>query len=656
MRSRGPRVRGTSLKRTCPPPVRSPSNLPPARPLSRPPRWRRGLLALALCGLAACAPRDRQGTQAPEAQAPTFSDAPVLGAIERLTLPAGASRAQRLSRLDRLLDLFDAARFGDDADARESFWLSLGGSARGRGQEATREAALRLLDEALRLEEEPDLDADERDLVASAILLLTTDLHPPALAEDLSIRTAAYRELIDTGHPRVADNARWRIYDHLRGCLDGSIAAPPERRPEIAVHALYARDESIAEHLDDRAIHARPPLPPPAALLDLFDQIRAALRVDPRWAPVIARRADADERLRATALATLPAPRDPNWDIPRMPAGVGRLEHLAPIIRLDGDDLLIDEGRPAAKRSPYSAPAAPSIIEGALAQDGRGVVLYVAPSRLPSPALHGSLRALLAARVAQLDLAIREPRVEEDRGDVILSLPLEVVRDADLGPGAQAIRKARIHVHLDGRGPRVAIDGRLLAARPASERELVDLLGSLDRAYPREHMVTLSLGDDVLYQQLIDLLRALIGGPQRHYEVVGWLVDRELSALTAPSPADAEDRRLRLRAALFPENASATLDQPYPLPSADQPRLEALARALPRCLPEAEAPLGGPLRLRLRFEEGRLAAVDAPKARPSEARLRKEPSERVIACVHEEARGFRLRDHRDPIAIDLLLR
>ena len=622
----------------------------------RKPRWRRLAAASLLSLLAACAPRSRGGTATPEAPA-AFLDGPLLGADDRLALAPGAPVAERLVRLDRLLDLFDAARFADDDDARESLWLGLGGAARGRGPEATREAQARLLDEALRLDAEPGLDDDARDLIASAILLLTTDLHTPGSAEDLSIRTAAYRELVEGGHPRIADNARWRIYDHVRGCLDGSLAAPPERRPEVAVHALYAAVDAIDDHLDDRAVHARPALPPPAELLAMLDAERAALREEPRWAPVVARRDAADGALRATVLATLPAPRDPTWDIPRAPAGTGRAERLAPIVRVDGDALMIDEGRPQAVRAPFAGTAAPSALASAIVRDGRGLVLYVAPPVLPSPALAGSLRALLAARVATLDLAIREPRVDEAAGDVILALPLEVVRDSDLGPAAQAIRKARVHVHLDGRGPRFAVDGRLLAARPQGPQGLDELLTRLDRAFPREHMITLSLGDDVLYQQLVDLLRALVGGPRRHYEVAGWLVDRGVGVYTVPAPQDAEDRRIQLRAGLYSEGAAAALEQPYPLPAGDQPRLEALARQLTRCLPEVEAALPpAGLRLRLTFDEGRLAGVEAPAPRGKEARLKKDRAGAVIACARDESRGFRLREHRDPIAVDVILR
>ncbi|MCB9566565.1 MAG: hypothetical protein H6710_05025 [Myxococcales bacterium] len=610
-------------------------------------------LGAALCALHLGACAHRQGPSTSEPRAPVgYSDAPLMGAQSGPTLDPGATPAERVVRLDRLLDLFDAARFGADEGARESFWEGLGGAAMGRGPEATREGIARLLDIALALEADDALDADQRDFVASAILLLTTDLHRPTLAEDLSIQTAAYRELVASGHPRIADNAHWRLYDHIRGCLAGAVAAPPGQRPEIAVHSLYAAEESIEGLLDDkRSVHARPALPPPASLWAMVERERDALSGDPRWAPVIKARAAADAELRATALASLPAPRDPTWEVASMPAGVGRAESLAPVVIVLDEELVIDAGRPQEIRARLGSPEAARALESALVSDGRGVVLFVARPMLPSPALRTALFALLSARVSTVEIAIREPRVGDEAGDVIVAVPLEIVRESDQGPASNALRKARIHVHLDGRGPRLAIDGRWLAARPQGERELGELLASLDRAYPRERMITLTLGDDVLLQQLLDLLKALVGGPDRRYDVAAWSVDRKVDAIAEGKPADAEDRRLALRSGLYSPKASASITQPFPLPGGDQPRLEAMARQLTRCLPEVEGPLSAAgITLRMSFEEGRRSDLKIL------GKVKKARHEAITACVDDESRGFRLREQRDPVTLDIVLR
>ncbi len=338
-----------------------------------------------------------------------------------------------------------------------------------------------------------------------------------------------------------------------------------------------------------------------------------------------------------------------------MPAGTGRKDSLAPIVLATEKELTIDLGRPQARTAERTDPAIKRALEAALARDGRGAVLLVAPPMLPSPAVNALMRGLLDARVARVEAAVREPRVAEGTGDIIAALPFDVVRPNDQGPAAAAIAKSRLRVHLTGRGPRLAIDGGWLDLL-ASPTDLEGRLARLDHAYPRGHMITLTLGDDVLYQQLQDLLRALVGGPQRRYEVVAWTP----GAAPPPEPlADkavaAERRRLDVRADLFQRTASAGLVQTTPLPDGDQKRLEALSRQLPRCLPELETPLkaGEAVDVELRFEEGRLAGVAPrpPKTKVPAARLAA-----LRACVEDEARGFRLREHADPVVLAVRLR
>src|SRR5690606_16763831 len=99
---------------------------------------------------------------------------------------------------------------------------------------------------------------------------------------------------------------------------------------------------------------------------------------------------------------------------------------------------------------------------------------------------------------------------------------------------ARAVERARLRVHLGGRGPRFAVDGDWLDLAGGAA-DLETQLARLDRAYPRERLITLSLGDDVIYQQLQELLRALVGGPQRRYEAVTWV-----PGLAAPPEALAD--------------------------------------------------------------------------------------------------------------------
>jgi hypothetical protein len=627
--------------------------------------------ALVACTTVACRPRTGSAP-------PPSGPSPVAwyegDALQARPIPGDAS-GSRVARLDVLLDLLDAARFADDDAARESLWLGLGGTARGRGPEATRDAATRLLGEALKLDAAADLDDDAHHFVAGVIAILSADLGLVGAAEDLAIRTAAYRDVAESGHPRAADNARWRLYDHVRGCLVGAVTAPQERRVDIAVHALYVREDSLAAWLDDRAVHARPPLPTPAELVDLLAGPRADLGAEPRWAVVVDRRARADETLERTVRTALPAPRDPTWPLAVMPTGTARPDGLAPVVRIDDRQVTVDLGHPDARTHERGAPELVRALSAALARDGRGAVLLVAPPMLPSPAVNSITRSLLDARVARVELAVREPRVAEGAGDVVVQLPLEVLRDSDQGPAAVALRKARLHLHIGGRGVRLAADGRWHDLRPGPA-ELEVLLARLRRAYPREHMITLALGDDLLYQQLLDALRAIVGGTVRRFDVAAWApaVAPPPDPLP-PRPVAAEEKRLQLRADLYPDTAAAAVQRRTPPPAqppapeapgtapkdpappaiafdGDQRRLEALARQLLRCLPELETPLrpGQSLALELRFDEGRLAAI-TPKAPGA----RKDRLTAVQTCADEESRGFRLREQQGTAIADILL-
>ncbi|MGB1277142.1 MAG: hypothetical protein ACPG77_15465, partial [Nannocystaceae bacterium] len=123
--------------------------------------------ALLLAPHAAC----QRGLQ-PETRPPEiikqWIDAPLVEAdAGPITGPArGVPPSTRVYRLDRLLDLFDAARFSSDRDMREHLWIGLGGGATQSGEGATRTAILRMLDEALALEDAPGLGEGEQAFLA----------------------------------------------------------------------------------------------------------------------------------------------------------------------------------------------------------------------------------------------------------------------------------------------------------------------------------------------------------------------------------------------------------------------------------------------------------------------------------------------------------
>jgi hypothetical protein len=557
------------------------------------------------------------------------------------------SVTDRLVRLDRLVDLLDGARFAGDQRARDRLWASLGGHATGVGHAATRDATLLLLQEALELESQ-ELEGEARTYVADLIMLLSADLELPETAEDLSIQTLAYRQVAADGHPRVADNARWRLYDHVQGCLRGATSGDPERRLEVAVHALYAEEDDISPLLADTAPHARPPWPGVDALWSRLEAVRDPLAELPRWAPVVQARRKTDQGLHQTLLATLPAPRDSGWPLARLETGTARAESLAPVVLVQEEAVVVDAGRPQARKVPLhqlQARLAPALGD-ALAQDGRGVVLLAAPALTRSPVLHATLGAAARGGVTRLELGALEPRLDPSEGDVVVALPLEITSGHAPGPEDRAIEGARVRVHLEGRGAHLATDGTWITEAPVGATQLRARLAELSRAYPRETVLALSLAPDVVYLQLFELLSAAMGGEERPFMAVGWIPGAE------PPPAgERSAAALERRLALSP--ATRDLEQPYPLRAGDQARVERLGDQATACLPEWDGPLprSGSVPVQVVFDGGR--ATDLSLDLPRRARGDRDA---VLTCVREAAYGMQLREHTDRLTITIRLR
>ncbi|MFV8756666.1 hypothetical protein ACNOYE_39485 [Nannocystaceae bacterium ST9] len=585
----------------------------------------------------------------------TWIDEPTAGT------PSAAADADRLAelersgwqgrviRLDRLLDLYDAARFAQDEPARETLWLALGGSASTRGLEASREAVLRMLDEAYALEEEAGdaVDEDQRRFVADAIALLSADLFLPDSAESLVDQLLGYRMLGESGHPRIADNARFRLYDFVRGVLEGGLEVGPDMRDDVVVHALYVEREDIAAWLEDGAPHARPALPSAEQLWALIEAQRAALAELPRWQAVLDLRAEADAELRETTRDLLPRPRDPSWALTELPRGTGEPESLAPIVLLRPGELVLEPGGADALTLAPESGEARERIEGLLARDGRGTLLLAADPELPSPEFAAGLDAMIGARVSTIELAVHEPRIGDEPGVVVVALPLHIVHADELSPGARAIRESRIHVRLSGRGTRVAIDDRWLAIDPALPSDLRSLVARLHEAYPRERVIRLSLDRDVQPRQLIELIAAFVGGRSPAFVAIGWPADQPLLALPEARD-DAADRTLALRAALAKPGA-AVLDLAVELPVIDRARIDDLARDLAGCVPELERALPKTgLTITLSFADGKLERASAKAKGASKPQLAA-----VEACVDEATLGLRLREHREPLTLGL---
>lgn len=625
----------------------------------RPARLRPAVLSALLVLAGAC---ERPGTRAPyqELLAAGWIDGetigtPTLDDPERLAALAEAGVRGRTLRLDRLLDLYDGARFADDKQARDSLWLSIGGYATTRGIDASREVVLRLLDEAYAIEDlanaQPGaLSEDEQRFVADAIMLLSTDMFLPDSAEALISQTLAYRILAEGGHPRIADNAHWRLYDHVRGVLDGAIEIGPELRPDVLVHALYAEREDLSAWLEELAPHAQPPLPSAAELWSLLEVHRAAVEAVPRWQPVVAARAQVEAELRETVLEVLPRPRDPAWVLPKLPQGTGQRESLAPVVLLADGKRIVEptSSSPHEQEARGITPEHVAALEAALLRDGRGTALLAADPQAPSSEFATALIALQMAKVTTIELAVHEPRIDGE-GSVIVALPLHLVYEDDLGPGARALREARIAILLTGRGPKFRVDGRWLSASPALPTDVQRFVADVRRAYPRERVIHLELGADVQPQQLVDLLATLTGGIDPLFFAAGIVVAED-----GPKPSDdpAADRTLAARLALVDASPTIAVQPGLTLGEDDRARVDQAAASLRECVPELEAPLPKQgVTLELRFTEGKLEQLVA-----SGRKLSAEGRQRFETCARERLLGFRLRDVVEPLTVTVAVR
>ncbi len=655
------------------------------------------------------------GATQPPHQAPRASwiDGPVHGEVpgdlDRLRPEAAASVSEAIGQLDRLIDLFDAARFGSDAQARQTLWGGLGGHRSGVGPEASHEAQRRLLRRILDLESEgpgaaPDpgalvsarrpslsesrlprsenevsesesrgLSDSQTQWIADAIQLLTADLATPTTADELSSKMLAYRSIAESGHPRLRDNARWRLYDHVRGTLVAATEAPAARRMNVAVQALYVDVDSVREWMvpapgpePDLPGPCRPVPTPPARtgaseqaasgcgktptleppptaehLVGRLRDLRAALAADERWAPIVRGRESVDTQLVETVLARLPAPRLRHWELVGVEPGIAGPDTGLPIVFLTGANLIVDHGRPGSRTIVPDAGPQPlsTLLDDTITRDGRSMVLMVAPAYLPAPALAIALEGVTRSGVAQLAVAVRETGTESLR-----TLPLTVARSDD--PSGLAVGTARVHVVLRGDGPRIVLDGKPLRALEPTPAAFGAALDEVRRAYPREHVLRLTIEPGVAWPQLVDVVAATVGGPSPRFSAIAWVPEVDAPPLQRPFA----DATLRARLLAAPPRPRIELEQPYPLKPFDQAAVESLAERVLSCWPELERPFAGSARFELGFSERRLQRAQLHEPRVSAIR-----ADSWRRCVQDEGLGLRLRSHKETFSLQIHL-
>jgi hypothetical protein len=361
-------------------------------------------------------------------------------------------------------------------------------------------------------------------------------------------------------------------------------------------------------------------------------------------------RATLDDELERTVLATLPAPRPDDLATLVRPRGTGQRESLAPVLRIAAGHIEIDLGRPQSRTLPLSDDDVGEVAErlrAALAQDGRGIVLLAATRDVPAPELRRALRALRRAQAGRVELAIAEPHGEG--GNVVTALPLELVRDDDPGAGAQAMMASRIHAHIGGRGVELAIDGKWLAQIPEGPQALAQRIEALAKAYPRERTVRVTIGPDAGFEQIVDASIALEGGATPRFAAVGWAPDES----RPPGSGDPKVDRLLAERLAWADLRKVDIEQPFTLAGEDQARLRSFADAVPKCLPELQAPrkAAQPVEVRMTLAEGRVAAIEPGKIAGLEPKGK--AMDALRSCLQDEGYGLRLREHRDTIAVTL---
>lgn len=566
---------------------------------------------------------------------------------------AGASELDaRLARLDRLLDLFDVARFSGDRELAQVVRAAAGlEGVLGPADATTREVALSLVEEAWQVESQFEKilasdapqAAQRRAFLADFIMLVSIDAQPALESEDIRVRALAWRLLREQGHARIVDNARIRAYDHIRGLMVLATESDAGRMSEIlAQRVIIARDDAELRE------------PAPLITRDQAESLRAELREAwadlvqlPRWQGLAELRRPSDDALVALVEDRLPV-RDPSWSVPSVvaPGGATRADRGWPVVVHDGQNPVLwarGDGQPLELApAPVQLEQTQAAIASALSADGRGTLLLALTPELPGTEISGLLDLAKAAGASELALALAA--APEGGHPRVAMFKTSAPRMFEWAPSdSHVAMNMRVGATVGSGRVRWQIDGR-----QSSDIELQALPEAalrLRRAYPRETVIGLQVEGSATAADLARAVLALLGGTD----------DSEQSGLFRAAALHAPELRrgdnpgieARIAARLQIADAVATrtprLEQPYPLRGDDQKRLESTVAELSACLPEfGVAGLPARVGLALRFEEGVLVDLEAGRA-----------PEAFTSCVRALAGGLRLREHRDAVALQV---
>ncbi|HUH02263.1 MAG TPA: hypothetical protein VML75_09710 [Kofleriaceae bacterium] len=284
-------------------------------------------------------------------------------------------------RAHYLLDLFDDARFRNDARSRAALWKGLSQNEPDRGPAATDRAIA-----ALEIEVDRVLELDRLHPGASAAkTLLAYDATPPRQRVQVLQRMI---ELKGAGNvPDVEANATLRLVAYCARALEDATRAAWAERPQIASHCLYPLYTADPEPYFHADPQRRPPVP---RWRDLVTEVTRRLETiagAARLAPTAAHLAAHVARLARDRGAELPDPLDP--------AGLPRADHAPPH---DWTPVLTAPAADADLRALAGEVSLP------LQGDGRGVVALALPASASRASYELAVRAASAAGAEAIEL------------------------------------------------------------------------------------------------------------------------------------------------------------------------------------------------------------------------------------------------------------
>jgi hypothetical protein len=418
------------------------------------------------------------------------------------------------SRARYLLDLFDDARFGNDARSRAALWQVFGAADPDRGAAATARAI-----EALEIEVDRVLELDRLHPGASAAkTLLAYDAHPPTRREQVLQRMI---ELKGAGNVSdVEANATLRLTAYCARALEDATRAAWAERPLVLSHCLYPLYASVPDAFFDRDPEQRPPLPRWRDLVAALETQLSTIVAPSRLAPAAAQLAKRVATAAAERHTELPEALDP--------AGLPRADHAAPY---DWTPILEAPRADADVREVAGAIALP--LEG----DGRGVVALRLPANTERARFDLAVRATRAAGAEAVALLYDVVQVlSVPDGDywhgrladntvhraaaVRVALSTEEHGDGTPRTGPNQPRwdpaRARLGIHLvidRARWTLVAPEGELAtvahdSAKGDPETELRVALARIRAAFPGESALLVVLAADATYASLARAVQA----------------------------------------------------------------------------------------------------------------------------------------------------